>query len=170
MSDQWSKEAFSFIEKLAKTKKLPKIIGTKEEKNKYLVVLIRTQKSLHDWQQLPKDTLDQVKKIGAIDVASLVNKYPAQSISKKIPEWVTYPEDKIVSDFIDELDGKKLDFIGKDEEISEFILRFILGQLGHDWESTILMIWEMLGEDKTLSLASLNKEMRNFDYLHIFKK
>ena len=55
------------------------------------------------------------------------------------------------------------------EEIAEFILRFILGQLGHDWEQTIMMIWEMLGEDNSLFIDKLNKEMKNFDYLGIFE-
>lgn len=170
LSDQWSKDVFFFINKLAKSKNFPKIVGTKEEKNEFIVMLIRTQKSLHGWQKFLKDTLDQIRKTGTVNTKVLIKKYPPESVSKKIPEWVTYPEDKTVSDFIDELGTRKIDFIGDDRELGEFVLRFILGQLGHDWESTILMIWEMLEESNTLLLTSLNKEMHHFDYLHLFQK
>ena len=82
---------------------------------------------------------------------------------------MTYEEDKIVSDFIDELATKKVDFEGSDLKIGEFVLRFILGQLGHDWEGTIMMVWEMLGDGDKLNLRELNQEMRNFDYLKLFE-
>jgi hypothetical protein len=54
-------------------------------------------------------------------------------------------------------------------EVTEFILRFILGQLGHDWESTILMVWEMLGDSDTLVVKELNEEMKKFDYCGVFR-
>lgn len=168
--NQWDKDTFAYIKTLAHTKTHPKILGTKEEKNQYLVMMIRTQKSLHGWEEFLKDTLDHIKQIGAIDTKILIEKYPSESVSKDVPAWVTYEEDKIVSSFINELAMKKIDFVGSDEEIGEFILRFILGQLGHDWESTILMIWEMLGDGSTLHIKDLNNEMKNFDYLKIFEQ
>jgi hypothetical protein len=70
---------------------------------------------------------------------------------------VTYEEDEIVDNFINELSTKKVNFIGSDKEIAEFVLRFTLGQLGHDWEQTIMMIWEMLGEGDKLSVRRLMK-------------
>lgn len=59
--------------------------------------------------------------------------------------------------------------MGTNGEIAEFILRFILGQLGHDWESTILMIWEMLGDGDIVSIKDLNEEMKGFDYRGVFQ-
>lgn len=76
--------------------------------------------------------------------------------------------DKIVNDFIDDLETKKIIFEGTNKEISEFVMRFILEQLGHDWEQTIMMIWEILGDKSTLNLKELNQEMKNFDYLNLF--
>jgi len=164
----WDKETFVFIKTIARSNKLPHLIGTDSDKNKYLVMLIRTQKSLHDWRDFLKDTLNQMKETGSIDALSLITKYPGSSISKEVPEWATYPADKVVSDFIDELATRKIAFVGTDEQISEFISRFILGQLSNDWESTILMIWEMLGDGNTLNVKDLNNEMKNFDYLGLF--
>lgn len=164
----WDKETFLFIRTLAKANKFPKIVGTNADKNAYLVTLIRTQKSTHDWRDLIKDTIDQIKNTGRIDADALIVKYPPESISKDLPEWVTYEEDKTVSDFIDELTTRKVTFTGNDDEIGEFILRFILSQLG-DWEATILMIWEMLGDADTLQIKDLNNEMKNFDYLKLFR-
>ena len=165
----WDKEAFVFIKTIAHSNKLPRLIGTDRDKNRYLIMLIRTQKSLHDWRNFLKDTINQIKETGSINALSLITKYPHSSISKEVPAWATYPADKVVSDFIDELATREIKFIGSDEEIGEFILRFILGQLGHDWESTILMIWEMLGDGNTLNVHDLNNEMKNFDYLGLFK-
>ena len=166
---QWDKEAFNQLKEIGKTKYYPKIIGTTADKNKFLITVIRTQKSLHDWRNLLKDVLKQVEENNIINTSLLNKKYPPESIGKDIPAWVTYEGDKIVNDFIDELGSREVNFIGTDHEIAEFIIRFILGQLGHDWEQTIMMIWEMFEDKKELSLKELNQEMKNFDYLKLFK-
>lgn len=165
---QWDKDVFNQLKEIGKTKKYPGIIGSSEDKNIFLTALIRTQKSLHDWRDFLKDTMSQVKKNNSVDTVSLNKQYPAKMIGKDVPDWVTYPGDKIVNDFIDELETRKIRFLGNDMEMAEFIMRYILGQLGHDWEQTIMMIWEMLGDESELSLRKLNREMRKFDYLKLF--
>jgi hypothetical protein len=166
--EPWDKEAFEFIKSIASAKQFPKIVGDRNNINQFLTALIRTQKSLHDWRDFLVDVLAQAKQ-GAINTPVLNKKYPPNSVSLADPAWVTYEEDKIVSGFIDELATRKVDFIGTGEEVSEFTMRFILGQLAHDWEWTIMMIWEMLGKENKISLARLNKEMKNFDYLKLFE-
>lgn len=165
----WDRKLFEEIQFIAKSKKFPRIAGSERDKNRYIIAMIRTQKSLHNWRGLPRDTFKQIKQSGRIDAAELAAKYPAESISKDVPAWATYVDDKIVSTFIDNLATKKIKFVGTDDEIVEFILRFILGQLGIDWESTILVIWEMLGNSNTLNIKNLNSEMKNFDYLKLFR-
>jgi len=164
----WSKLAFEQIHNLARSKKYPEVQGTKEEKNAYLIMLIRTQKALHGWQKPLLETLEQIQKTGSVNTKTLIKKYPSSIVTTKRPAWVTYEEDRTVSDFIDELGHRNIQFVGSDREMGEFILRFILGQLGHGWEGTILMIWEMIGSGNTLYLKDLNKEMRTFDYLKLF--
>lgn len=166
---KWDKYAFSFIGERGKTKEYPVVIGNSEDKNQFLITLIRTQKSLHDWRDFLKTTLTQIEKDNTVNTALLNEKYRPESISKETPAWVTYKEDKIVNSFMDELETRKVIFVGNDEEMGEFVLRFILGQLGHDWEQTILMIWEMLGDESQLNLSELNNEMKNFDYMNLFK-
>lgn len=167
--EKWDKEVFCQLKEIGKTKKYPKIIGTIPDKNQFLIILIRTQKSLHDWRDLLKNIMQQIKENNVIDASSLNKKYPPESIGKDIPDWVTYKEDKITNDFIDSLATRKLTFQGTDKEIAEFVIRFILGQLGHDWEQTIMMILEILGDKNKISLKELNKEMKNFDYLKLFE-
>lgn len=166
--DPWDKEAFAFLTSIGKTKSFPAIKGSVKDLEKYLVALIRTQKSLHDYRHILKDTLEQIKQSNTIDARLLHEKYPPESVGTETPAWVTYKEDKIVNDFIDSLAHKKITFVGSELEIAEFILRFILGQLGHDWESTILMIWEMLGEGEKLVLKEVNEQMKTFDYCELF--
>ncbi|OGK32604.1 hypothetical protein A3I50_02975 [Candidatus Roizmanbacteria bacterium RIFCSPLOWO2_02_FULL_37_9] len=167
--EQWDKETFNRLKEIGKSKNYPKIIGSTKDKNQFLITLIRAQKSLHDWRDFLKDILKQVKENNVVDTFSLNKKYPPESIGKDVPDWVTYEGDKIVNNFIDELEIRKITFHGTDEEISEFVMRFILGQLGHDWEQTIMMVWEMTKDKSVLSLKELNKEMKNFDYLKLFE-
>lgn len=167
--DAWDHEAFDLITKVGKSKQYPKIVGSNEEINRYLITLIRTQKALDDWRALLVDTFTQIKRTNTIDAKELIKKYPPESIGKDEPAWVTYEEDRIVSTFIDSLETRKLNFIGTDVEKGEFVMRFILGQLGHDWEQTIVLIWEMLGDESEISVKELNKELSNFDYLHLFE-
>lgn len=167
--DDWDHNALALITKIGTTKKYPQIFGTKVEINNFLKILIRTQKSLNDWRALLVDVLDQVKKTNTINTKVINNKYPPESISKEEPVWVTYEEDRIVSQFIDSLETKDIDFIGTNTEVAEFTIRFILGQIGHDWEQTIILIWEMLGNESKLKLKELNNEFKNFDYLKLFK-
>ncbi|MCA9371376.1 hypothetical protein KC726_00605 [Candidatus Woesebacteria bacterium] len=168
LSTKWSKDLFVMIKDIAKTKRYPSIVGSREDKNAFLITLIRTQKALHNWEAIFIEMVKQIKSANTIDTATLTSHFPPSSISKDTPEWATYDEDKIVSDFIDELGTRPVDFVGTDEEMAEFIFRFILGQLGLDWESTIMMIWEMLGDENSLQLRELNNELKNFDYIHLF--
>ncbi len=167
--DPWDKEVFEHIRVLASEETYPKLLGSKEDKDTLLVALIRTQKSTHGWRSLLKDTFDQIRQSGTIDTKALHKKYSPNSVGQDTPAWVTYKEDVIVNDFIDSLAHKRVNFVGSDVEIVEFILRFILGQLGSDWELTILMIWELLGDGSILIVSELNEEMRNFDYCGVFR-
>ena len=165
--EQWDRDVFEQITQIGKKKQFPKIIGSNEEINDYLITLIRTQKALNDWRDLLVDTLSQVKQTNTIDAKLLCQKYPPESIGKDEPAWVTYEEDRIVSQFIDSLEIRYVDFVGTDKEKGEFVIRFILGQLSHDWEQTIVLIWEMLGDESKLSVNELNKELKNFDYMKL---
>lgn len=165
----WDKKAFYMIREIAKKKNYPKISGSRDDKNLFLAMLISTQKSLHGWRWFLKEILDQIRTEGFINVEALLLKNPADSVNRSIPVWVTYKEDRIVFDFMNELEDRKVDFLGADREIGEFVVRFILGQLGHDWECTILMIWEMLGRKNKIKIRDLNIEMKHFDYLKLFR-
>lgn len=167
--EQWDKEAFTQIKEIGKTKKYPAITGSFEDKNQFLLTLIRSQKSLHGWRAMFVDVLKQVSKNNIINTVELNKQYPLKNIVKSVPAWVTYKEDEIVNNFIDELGIKKVTFQGTDKEFSEFIVRFILGQLGNDWEQTIMMIWEMLSKGSMLYLSELNNELKNFDYSKILE-
>ena len=116
-----------------------------------------------------KDTFEQIKKSGSIDAATWIRKYASVDTGNEEPAWATYPGDKIVSKFMDEIATRNVAFVGTESEFGEFIFRYALGQLSNDWESTILMIWEMLGDGTTLNVKDLNNEMKHFDYLKIFE-
>lgn len=167
--DSWDAKAFEFIQTIARKKDLPAIIGDEQAINQCIITLIRTQKSLHGWRSFLKAILNQIKRSNSVNVAKLNAQYPPDAIDTMMPAWVTYKEDRIVSAFMDELGKRKISFIGTRREKSEFVIRFILGQLAHDWEQTIMMIWEVLGRKNAIRINSLNKELRNFDYCRLFR-
>lgn len=164
--DPWDKEVFEFIKDIGKNRNYPILSGTQEGIEQFLITLIRAQKSLHDWRAILKDIIIQAKD-GLIDTTALNHRYPPESISTDTPSWVTYKEDQIVNDFIDELTTRKIKFTGSAEQMGELVVRFILSQLGNDWELTILMIWEMLGDEDTLAIVALNQELKKFDYMNL---
>lgn len=166
--EAWDRKAFRLLKKLGK-KNLIKLIGNQAEINQFIITLIRSQKAFQGWRNFLKEVLSQVKENNSIDVRVLNKKYPSKCIKKGLVKWATYKEDKIVSSFLDQLAIKEIRFIGSEKEKVEFVLRFILGQLGHDWEQTILMIWEIVGKRDEIKISRLNKEFRNFDYLGIFR-
>jgi hypothetical protein len=168
--EDWDKEAFAYLKKVGESKDFPQILGSTEDKNKFVIALIRTQKSLHGWRALLVDLLEQIKLNNAIDTVVINQKYPSESVELGRLEWATYKGDQIVSDFLDELMTRPITFLGSNQEMIEFVLLFWLGQLGADWEQTIMMIWELLGDAKELSLKELNHELKGFDYLRLFNR
>ena len=109
------------IKGLAKSNNYPKIYGSQEDINQFLTTLIRTQKSLHDWRDFPKKLIEQIRYHNQINTVSLNKKYPPEIITKDVPEWATYEEDKIVSNFIDELGIKQIQYLGTRREIAELV-------------------------------------------------
>src|SRR3990167_8389736 len=81
--DPWDTKALTIISQIAQAKKYPKIIAAhSEEIDAYLTMLIRTQKSLHDWRDFLKETLSEIDEKGTITVKPLLLKYPPESIDK----------------------------------------------------------------------------------------
>lgn len=163
--DKWDKDCYKLIVRLAHQKSSPKILGTKEEINQFLKLLIQSQK-MDNWRKFLRIVLKFIstKQINISEILKLKFRIP-----KGYDRWVVYREDREVSDFIDKLGKRQLQFLGSDKEIVEFTLRFTLAQLLLDWRSSLYALKEIIGKKSKIKLKSLNKVLSEFDYTEVFK-
>lgn len=163
--DKWDKDCYQLIVKLARQKQIPKILGTKEEINEFLKLLIQSQK-MDDWRKFFRVVLKSISS-RQIDIPKILEQ--KFQIPKGYERWVVFREDKEISDFLDKFNKRRLQFIGSDKEIVEFILRFILAQLLLDWKSSLYALKEIIGGNSKIKLKSLNKVLSEFDYTNVFR-
>jgi hypothetical protein len=163
--DKWDKDCYKLIVKLSRQKQTPKILGTKEEINEFLKLLIQSQK-MDDWRKFFRIVLKSIS-LKQIDVPKILKQ--EFQIPKGYERWVVFREDREVSDFLDKFSKKRLQFIGSNKEIVEFILKFILAQLLLDWKSSLYALKETIGRNSKIKLKSLNNVLSEFDYTHVFR-
>ncbi len=163
---KWDKDCYKLIVKLTNSKQIPEILGDKEGINRFLRILIQSQK-MHDWRKFLKIVLKSISS-KQINVSKILKQ--EFKIPKGYEKWVVYREHIEITDFLDALGRKQIQFIGNKREITEFILRFILAQLLLDWKSSIYAVKEVIGKKSTVKLKSLNNVLSEFDYTNIFKK
>lgn len=163
--DKWDKDCYKLIVKLAHQKQIPKILGTKEDINEFLKLLIQSQK-MDNWRKFFRIVLKPVSSKQIVIPRILKQKF---QIPKGYKRWVVFREDREVSDFLDNFEKRRLQFIGSDKEIVEFILRFILTQLLLDWKSSLHALKKFIGKNSKIKLKSLNKVLSEFDYTDVFK-
>ncbi len=162
--NKWDKDCYNLIAKLVRKKQVPEVLGTKEEINQFLKLLIQSQK-MHDWRKFLKIVLKSISS-KQIDIPKIL-KHKFQ-VPKDYEKWVVYKEHVEITDFLDSLRKKQIQFIGSSKEIIEFILRFILAQLLLDWKSSIHAIKEVMGKRSKIKLKFLNKILSEFDYTNVF--
>ena len=163
---KWDKDCYKLIARFSSQKQIPTIFGTKKEINEFLKSLIQSQK-MDNWRKFFRTVLKSISS-RQIDVPKILKqKFP---IPKGYEKWVVFREDREVSDFLDNLEKRQLQFMGSNKEIFEFILRFILTQLLLDWKSSLYALKETIGKNSRIRLKSLNKVLSEFDYTNVFKE
>ncbi len=163
----WDKELYKKIEKLAKSKKYPKIIGTQGDIDIFLKTMIRTQK-MSAWRtffELIYDDLDKE----VFDMKNINEKAKDLEIKEGIPNWATLGHQKRICLLNDEIGKQKISFIGLEEETFEFILRFILSQLLISWETPLLAIFLEIEDKEKIETKKLNKLFGIWDYTKVFE-
>ncbi len=162
--NKWDKDCYNLVAKLVRKKQVPEVLGSKEEISQFLKLLIQSQK-MHDWRKFLKIVLKSVssKQINIPKILDYEFKVP-----KGYEKWVVYKEHVEITDFLDSLRKRQIQFIGSDKEIVEFILRFILAQLLLDWKGSLYVMKEIIDKKSKIKLNSLNKILSEFDYTNVF--
>src|SRR3989344_3963580 len=120
------KVAYAILEKIGKSKLYPKLVGSKEEINDFLKLLVVSQKMKY-YRKFRDIALNEFKKKEA-----------------------------------------KIQFIGNDDEVSEFFVRFLLSQLLQDWRCPLMAVLLECLQDKKVKIAKLNNLLKIWDYTKVF--
>ncbi len=161
------KQAYSILGKIAKTKKYPKLKGSKEEINSFLKLLLQSQK-MRKYRTFRDSVLTQFQN-KEIDLKKILKENQNLKIPKGIVKsWVIFTQDKKLCELIDKVCDKKIEFQGNNKESIEFIIRFSLSQLLIDWRGPIMATLLECLKNKKTKLSKLNNLLKTWDYTKIF--
>ena len=161
------KVAYAILEKLGKSKSYPKLVGSKDEINDFLKLLVVSQK-MKDYRKFRDIALNEFKKKEA-NIPKILNESKNLEIPRGIDEsWAIFIQDKRLCKLMDKFQDAKIQFIGNDDEVSEFFVRFLLSQLLQDWRGPLMAVLLECLQDKKIKIVKLNNLLKIWDYTKIF--
>lgn len=156
------------LEKLGKSQKYPKLVGSKEEIDAFLKLLILSQK-MKDYRKFRDIALVEFQKKEA-NISTILKQSKNIQIPRGIDEsWAIFLQDKRLCKLMDEFQDAKIEFIGNDEQIGEFFVRFLLTQLLQDWRGPLMAVILECLRNKIIQLSKLNSLLEIWDYTEIFR-
>ncbi|MFH0853406.1 MAG: hypothetical protein V1853_03290 [bacterium] len=159
--------AYNLLSRLGKSKKYPELIGQDKEVNKFLKLLLLSQK-MKDYRKFRDIVLKELLK-KKVDVSKLLIKGGQLKIPKDIDKsWAVFTQDRRICQLIDQLGGADIQFRGNRKEVIEFVVRFWLSQLLTDWRGPIMAVLLECLKNRTTLISRLNKLLQNWDYTKIF--
>jgi len=158
---------YRLLEKLGKSAKYPKLAGSQSEIDNFLKLLVLSQK-MKDYRKFRDIALKEFGK-KEVNLFKILEESKSIEVSKGIDgSWAIFIQDKRLCEFMDKFQDTKVEFKGTNEEIVEFIIRFILSQLLYDWRGPLLAVILQCLEDKRVKVSDLNYLLRMWDYTSIF--
>ncbi len=162
------KTAYETLEKLGKSKKYPQLIGSEEEINRFLKLLILSQK-MKDYRLFRDIALNEFKKKEA-NISRILNESKDLEIPRGIDtSWAVVGQDKRLCELIDDFQDTQIKFIGNNQQIGEFFVRFLLSQLLQDWRGPLMAVILECLQDKKVNIGQLNNLLKIWDYTQIFQ-
>ena len=153
---------------LGKLKWGSNLIGTKNEVNHFLKLLILSQK-MKDYRKFRDIALNEFKKATA-NILKILTGSKNLKITKGIDKsWAIFKQDQRICVLMDKFQDANIKFIGLNEEISEFFVRFLLSQLLQDWRGPLMAVILKCLHDKKVKVSKLNQLLKIWDYTKIFK-
>ncbi|MBU0460723.1 MAG: hypothetical protein KJ597_01995 [Nanoarchaeota archaeon] len=161
------KVVYVLLEKLGKSKSYPKLLGSKDEIDGFLKLLILSQK-MKDYRKFRDIALKEFKKKEA-NIPNILNESKNLEILRGIDKsWAIFIQDKRLCELMDNFQDAKIRFIGTNGEVSEFFVRFLLSQLLQDWRGPLMAVILECLQDKKVKLSNLNNLLEIWDYTKIF--
>ncbi len=161
------KVAYIILERLGKSKSHPKLVGSKEELNDFLKLLVISQK-MKDYRKFRNIALNEFKK-KEVSISKVLGESKNLEISKGIDKsWAIFTQDKRLCELMDDFQDARILFIGNDNEVSQFFIRFQLSQLLQDWRGPLMAVLLECLQDKNVKIAKLNNLLKLWDYTKVF--
>lgn len=161
------KVTYTLLEQLGKSKKYPTLVGSQDEINRFLKLLVLSQK-MKDYRKFRDITLDEFKKDKA-DIKKLLDKSKDLEIHRGIDaSWVILLQDKRLCELMDQFQDGKIELVGSNTEVVEFVIRFLFSQLLQDWRGPLMAVILECLPNKTVKISKLNNLLNIWDYTKIF--
>lgn len=161
------KVAYSILEKLGKSKRYPKLIGTQDKINGFLNRLLLSQK-MKDYRRFRDIALNEFEK-DEVDIQKILDKSKDLEIPRGIDDsWAIFIQDKRICELMDTVQDSRIEFQGTNDELVEFVVRFLLSQLLQDWRGPLMAVILECLEDKTIRVSKLNNLLKIWDYTEVF--
>ncbi len=161
------KVAYAILEKFGKSKTYPNLVGSKDEINDFLKLLVVSQK-MKDYRKFRDIALNEFKK-KEINIPKFLNENKNLEIPRGIDEsWAIFIQDKRLCELTDNFQNAKIQFIGNNNEVSEFFVRFLLSQLLQDWRGPLMAVLLECLRNKKVKIAKLNNLLKIWDYTKVF--
>lgn len=159
---------YSILRELGKSKKYPKFVGSKTEMDEFVKLLITSQK-VKDYRKLRDALLRKfrTRTVKLVDV--LFGNKGIKIIKGTDSSWVIFQQDRRICELIDDFYASKIEFEGNAEEITEFVIRFLLSQLLQDWRGPLMAVLINCMKNKRIKVRGLNNLLKLWDYTKIFK-
>lgn len=163
--EESDKRAYRILSRIGKTRRYPKLVGTKKEINSLLKIIVASQK-MKDYRKFRDAVIYKLGK-NEFDAVQLIHE--KITIPKGIDaSWAVFMQDKRICLLIDNFNDANISFSGSRSQKCEFIARFLLSQMLQDWRGPLMAVMlECIGK-KNVSIQKLNKLLDRWDYTNIF--
>ncbi len=162
------KAAYGFLEKIGKSGKYPKLVGSKEEINAVVKLLILNQK-MKEYRKFWDITLGEFRK-QEVQISAILKQGKHLNIPRGVDEsWAIFLQDKRLCELMDDFRDAYIEFRGNSSHISEFVIRFSLTQLLQDWRGPLMAVLLTCLQEKKVRITTLNSLLHRWDYTNIFQ-
>lgn len=161
------KNAYAILEKLGKSKRYLKLVGSHEEIDCFIQLAILSQK-MKDYRKFRDITLREFKK-KEINTSKMIEAGESLKIPRGIDaSWVVLKQDRRLCELIDRFRDADVRFVGNNQDVSEFFVRFWLTQLLQDWRGPLMAVLLACLHDKHVKVKKLNILLKAWDYTKVF--
>jgi|SRR3989338_58645 len=162
------KIVYSLLEKLGKSQKYPQLVGSKDEINAFLKLLVISQK-MKDYREFRDIALAEFRK-NEVKIRKILDESRNIEIHAGIDNsWAIFLQDKRLCELIDDFRDARIKFMGNNGQICEFFVRFLLSQLLQDWRGPLMAVILESLDNKKIKIAKLNNLLKIWDYTGILK-